>query len=294
MAAFSLPLYRLARFALHSELYSHIVLIPFISLYVARLKRTELALDSAPKPAWAVIPLALGCALLTGYWLGRHSGWKPHIEDALACTTASFLAFFIGASFLCLGLRTVRSLAFPLAFLIFMVPFPRFLLGWIETVLQHGSAEAAYAFFIVSGMPVLRTGTAFQLPGISMEVAPQCSGIHSSLVLFITSLVGGYLLLRKHWSRGVFALAVLPLAILRNGFRIFVLGQLCVRVSPAWIDSKLHHNGGPIFFALSLIPFFLLLLLLRKLETRRRETPPLSPLPPVQMSHAGGITSGGK
>jgi hypothetical protein len=57
------------------------------------------------------------------------------------------------------------------------------------------------------------------------------------------------------------------LAILRNGFRVFVIGELCVHVSPSMIDSPIHRKGGPIFFALSLIPFFLFLVLLRKLDS---------------------------
>jgi hypothetical protein len=61
---------------------------------------------------------------------------------------------------------------------------------------------------------------------------------------------------------------VIPLAILRNGLRIFIIGQLCVRVSPGMIDSYVHRHGGPIFFAMSLIPFFLLLVILRKSESK--------------------------
>jgi exosortase/archaeosortase family protein len=61
-------------------------------------------------------------------------------------------------------------------------------------------------------------------------------------------------------------IVVVPLAILRNGFRIFVVGELCVRISHDMINSPIHRHGGPIFFVLSLIPFFALLLLLRKSE----------------------------
>jgi exosortase/archaeosortase family protein len=107
-----------------------------------------------------------------------------------------------------------------------------------------------------------------------MEVAPQCSGIHSTLVLFIVSLVAGYLFLQRPWARAVLAVAVAPLALLRNGFRIFTIGQLCVQVDPDMINSFIHRQGGPLFFALSLIPFFLLLLLLRRLEHRRAATHP--------------------
>jgi exosortase/archaeosortase family protein len=106
----------------------------------------------------------------------------------------------------------------------------------------------------------------FRLPGISLEVAPECSGIHSTLVLFITSLLAGQLLLRRTWKRTVLWLAVIPLALLRNGFRVFVISELCVHVSPQMIDSPIHHHGGPVFFVLSLAPFFLLLYFLRKGE----------------------------
>jgi exosortase/archaeosortase family protein len=80
----------------------------------------------------------------------------------------------------------------------------------------------------------------------------------------ITSLLAGYLFLRRTSLRVILALSIVPLAILRNGFRIFVIGELCVHISPTMIDSFIHRKGGPIFFALSLIPFFLLLVFLRK------------------------------
>jgi exosortase/archaeosortase family protein len=104
----------------------------------------------------------------------------------------------------------------------------------------------------------------FQLPGFSMEVAPECSGIQSSLVLFLTSLLAGHLFLRTPWKRAVLILAVIPLGILRNGFRIFTIGQLCMRLGPEMIHSPIHRQGGPVFFALSLMPFFLLLIVLWK------------------------------
>ena len=40
---------------------------------------------------------------------------------------------------------------------------------------------------------------------------------------------------------------VIPLGILRNGFRIFVIGMLCVHIGPYMINSKIHRQGGPSF-----------------------------------------------
>ena len=160
----------------------------------------------------------------------------------------------------------MRVLAFPFFLLVFMVPFPVVLREGIEAVLQHGSASVADWMFMLTGTSFMRSDMVFRLPGISLRVAPECSGIHSTLVLFITSLLAGQVILHQPWRRAVLCLAVFPLALLRNGFRVFVIGQLCIHAGPQMIDSPIHHRGGPLFFVLSLVPFFLLLYYLKKTE----------------------------
>jgi exosortase C (VPDSG-CTERM-specific) len=215
---------------------------------------------------WPIAFFAAGTGLI--FWRAALAvgGENLPIEDSLALTTLAFLLMFGGICCWTLGRRTLRARVFPLAFLTFMVPLPVDLRTYLETLLQYGSSAAAYGFFRLSGMPVLQNGVVFHLPGFSLQVAPECSGIHSSLALFITSVVAGHLFLRARWKQVALALAVIPLALLRNGFRVFVIGQLCVRIGPQMIDSYIHRHGGPIFFVLSLIPFCLLLWLLAKPE----------------------------
>jgi exosortase len=134
--------------------------------------------------------------------------------------------------------------------------------------LQHASAAAAAAMLRVSGMPVLQDGTYFHLHGFRLDVAPECSGIRSSIVLIIVSLVAGYVFLKSNWRRTALVAAVVPLALLRNGFRIFIISELCVHIGPEMINSPIHRRGGPIFFALSMIPFFFLLMFFRRQELR--------------------------
>jgi exosortase C (VPDSG-CTERM-specific) len=265
---FGVPLYRLVRFAADSDLYSHILLIPFISLYLVWRKRSSLPPPSPPARSWAPFPLLAGAALLAWYWVTALSGTPSAPEDSLALSTLSLLLLFGGVCCLFLGKETLTAIAFPLGFLLFMVPFPVWLRSSMETFLQHSSAVAALGFFKLSGTPVFNHSMVFELPGFSIEVAPECSGIHSSLALFITSLLAGYFFLRSPWKRTVLAAAVIPLAILRNGVRIFTIGELCVHVGPEMINSPIHRRGGPLFFALSLVPFFLLLFLLIRAEKR--------------------------
>jgi exosortase/archaeosortase family protein len=87
--------------------------------------------------------------------------------------------------------------------------------------------------------------------------------------LFITSLLAAQMFLRGNWNRLVFALFIIPLGIFRNAFRILTISLLCIHLDPNYIHSPIHHRGGPVFFALSLIPFMLLLYLMRRWERRK-------------------------
>ena len=276
MLCFGEPLFELLRFAARNDLYSYIPLIPMVSFYLVWTRRKQLPPPSRPARKLAALFFAGGLAVIGGGWLaGRYRPFAT--ENHLALTTSAFLLLFAGVGCLFFGKNTLRAIAFPMGLLIFMVPFPEFVRRDIETLLQYGSAAVASGLFMLSGMPVYHDGLIFRLPGFNLEVAPECSGIRSTLVLFITSLLAGHLFLRQPWKRAVLALAVIPLALLRNGFRIFVIGQLCVRVGPEMIDSPVHRHGGPLFFILSLMPLFLLLFCFRKSERRIKPSPPQTP-----------------
>jgi exosortase C (VPDSG-CTERM-specific) len=268
---FGRSLFNLATFSFHSEFYSYILLIPAVSIYLVWIKRGELKPELRSNLSIALLLFATGAAALVGYWLALRHGWAQERPDRLAVTTLSFLLFLLGGGFLFLGSKYLRALTFPVAFLFFCIPFPMVVRSGIETFLQHGSAEIAYLMLTATGMPVFRTGTYFQLPSMQLEVAPECSGIHSTMVLVITSLLAAYLFLKTPSTRWILMLVVIPLALLRNGFRIFVIAQLCVRIGPQMIDSAIHRRGGPVFFVLSLVPLFLLLLYLSKRESRKTQ-----------------------
>ena len=265
-ALFGVPLWRLCHFAAGNDLYSYILLIPFVSLYLAWLERKKLPPVGLPAVKTGGVFFALGIGCLLWLWQAR----PEHPVDAMALSALALVFFVTCAGCTFLGGARMRSLVFPFALLIFMVPFPHALRDGIESFLQHGSAEVADWMFQISGLAYFREGLFFKLPGITLQVAPECSGIHSTVVLLITSLVAGQMLLRRPRNRALLALFVLPLALLRNAFRIFVIGQLCVRIGPEMIDSPIHHRGGPLFFALSLVPFFALLYFLKKSELKKK------------------------
>ena len=274
LAAFGQPLLGLANYAAHSSLHSYILLIPFVSGYLLYLRRDRLPKERVADLPFGIVLLACGLGVFVfTHWLA-FAGRAPADNYYFVLLTISFLCCLAAGGFFFFGRAWMRSAAFPLAYLIFMVPMPDAMADALETASKYASAEVANVLFHLSGTPILRAGLVFQLPNITIEVAQECSGIRSSWVLLLTSILAANLFLKTPWKRIVLVAFIIPLAILRNGFRILVIALLCVNIGPQMIHSVIHRRGGPVFFALSLIPLFVLLWWLRKGETRARPEEP--------------------
>ena len=270
LAVFARPLLSLIGYAATSELHSYALLIPFVSAYLLYLRRDQLPKNYASDVRLGTLFLVAGLGVLAfTYWLD-FTGRALSVNSRIMLSTFSFLCCLAAGGSFFLGRPWMRAAAFPLGFLIFMVPMPDTMADALETASKYASAEVANLLFHLSGTPFLRAGLVFQLPNITLEVAQACSGIRSSWVLFITSILAANLFLKTPWRRFALVAFVIPLAILRNGFRILVIGLLCVHLGPQMIHSPIHKRGGPLFFVLSLIPFFLVLWLLRRRDVRTR------------------------
>lgn len=275
-AGFALPLYRWAQFALASDLFSYTLLVPVVSIYLFLTgRRGDEPATTTRHPVLGGVFGIAGLAVLGGYGLAVLNGTTLVPQDSVALTMVAYALLVAAVAAFLLPRSLLRTATFPLVFLVFMAPFPVAVEHALEMFLQHGSAPPAYWFLKLAGTPVYRQDLIFQLPGITLQVAPECSGIRSTIVLFLTSLVASHLFLRSPWKKAFLIGFVLPLALVRNGFRIFVIGELCVRIGPHMIDSIVHKRGGPIFFALSLIPFSILVYFL--VRSDRRKSAPATP-----------------
>lgn len=263
------PLMQLIYLALDVDLHSHILLIPFICCYLVWIRRGELPLKWVPALRLAAALFLSGICILIADWIFLAGGWHPKGDDQLTIMISAFYFLVLSGCAAFWGRDLMRALIFPLGMLIFIVPLPDLAIERLEVFLQHASADVAHLFFLLSGTPVFREGLVFLLPNLTIEVARECSGIRSSLVLFITGLLASHLYLRTPWKKATLVVVTLLFGIVRNAFRIFTLVMLTIHVDPETIHSGLHKRGGPLFFALSLVPLFGLLILLRKSEMRK-------------------------
>jgi exosortase len=261
---FLAPLKLLVESSLRNELYSHIILIPLVSIYLIYTLRGS----NFQQSSFSVIPgSVLIFAGVIFYLVGRGNRVGLDQNDFLSIMTFAAVVSWIGGFLLFYGIEASRIALFPLLFLFFMVPVPSFLINWIILFLQFCSAEVSYWFFKLTGVPIFREGFTFHLPGLSVEVAKQCGGIRSSLVLFITSLLAGHLFLTSWRRKVILSLWVLPITITKNGIRIVTLSLLGAYVDPRILDSALHRNGGIPFFIVALSLLGIVLWVLRRSES---------------------------
>ncbi|MCK9417969.1 MAG: exosortase [Nitrospirae bacterium] len=267
MITFFGPLRELALTSWRNEYYTYIPFIPFISAYLIHDDRQNIF----SRQEYSLIPgLALiGISGLLLYVVHAHASCAGS-DDRLSITTFLLIMLWTGGFTLFYGIGTLKAAAFPLLFLLFAVPIPNIALEKAISLLQIGSAEVAYWLLHATGMPLARDGFVFHLSKMDIEVAPQCSGIRSSLSLVITGVLAAYFFLRTGWARALLMLSLVPIAILKNGIRIATLAILAIYWDEKILSSDLHHKGGIVFFIFALLIAGAVIVLLRKMESRKK------------------------
>ena len=252
--------------ALRDDQYTQILLILPVSAALIFLDW------KSPEPRRRV-DLGIGSGLLISSILvtvfARSAAISLHADERLSANMLGLVVWWIGAFLFSFGSRAFRRAAFPLGFLLWLVPLPEFLLNPIISLLQQGSVASARVLFAAVGIPVSQYGTMLSIPGLTMEVARECSSIRSSLMLVVTTMVLAQMLLRSAWRKAVVIALAIPLSVAKNGLRIFVLAMLATRVDRTYLTGRLHHQGGIIYFLIALAVIFLLIWVARRSEERR-------------------------
>jgi exosortase len=265
--------------ALDREEYTHILLVLPIVAAVIFLDRHLFKPSQIHGRGWGV---ALGLIAAAAAALAKWgSGFQP--DGRLSLAMLALVVWCAGAFVLCFGADIARAFLFPLAFLLWMVPIPSFMLAGIITFLQRWSAFAAQLMFTAVGVPVSQDGFLLTIPGLTVEVAKECSSIRSSLMLVVTTMVLAQLELRSFWRKLLVVAVALPLSVAKNGLRIFTIAMLGTRVDPAYLTGSFHHHGGVVFLLIALVVIFLLIWVLRKGEQRAARG--LVPLAPPGSAH---------
>lgn len=255
---------------------SHSYFIPLISAWLVWTNR-----DAIRKSVGA--PSLFGGALLVVAGLMLLLGQITHIfvlqHLGLVVAVAGLTAGLGGVSLL-------RATAAPIAFLLFAVPPPYWVITVLSWKFQQMSSIIGVAMISAMDIPVYLSGNIIDLGEYKLAVAEACSGLRYLFPFLSIGVMTAYLFRGPLWGKLIIVLSTIPITILMNSFRIAVTGALVQAYGTEHAEGALHFLEGWVVFVLCLIALFGVVWLITRIGSAKMSVgdalgaPDLSPVKP--------------
>jgi exosortase A len=225
-----------------SDTFAHGFVIFPISAFLVWRKRHELA-RIRPEP----VGYGPAVLLIPGFFW-----FLGYVSDVQVIQQYCFIASIILLVWALLGWEVLKLLAFPLGYLLFAVPFGKFLVPYLIDF----AAEFAVAALRLSGVPVFAQGASFSTPGADWKVVEVCSGMRYLIAALVVGTLYAYLNFRSLKRRLLFVLTTIVVTLIASGLRVYVIVMI-----GHFIDMK-HAKGfdhlfiGWVFFGIVILLIF--------------------------------------
>lgn len=238
--------------------YSHGFLIVPVAAYFAweRKARFEAAVR---KPSWMGLVVFLGSLLVLLAGL---------LGSELFLTRVSIIGSIAGLVLFLFGWEHLKIMAFPIGFLLLMVPLPAIIFNQIAFPLQLLASRAGEWAIASVGIPVLREGNVLILAKTTLEVAEACSGIRSLVSLITLGIVYGYFMDNRIWVRVLIVASTIPVAIFANAARVAGTGIASHWIGKEAAEGFLHESAGIIVFAFAFVMILVVERVIHKISPR--------------------------
>jgi exosortase D (VPLPA-CTERM-specific) len=238
--------------------YNHGYMIPFVALYLLWLRARALDAQTLPGSWFGLILLVLSLLLLL---LGELSAVYAIIQYGFVLGLWAVVTATTGA-------RGLKLLWVPLLYLVFMVPLPSFIATRMTAGLQLISSELGVAVIRAAGLSVFLEGNVIDLGTYKLQVAEACSGMRYLFPLLSFGYLCAVLFQGRWWQRAVLLVAVVPITILMNSFRIGVIGILVNYYGIEQAEGFLHDFEGWVVFMSCVGILFLIIWIFARMERK--------------------------
>jgi exosortase len=258
MAIYFQDLTIIANDAIGNDLMSYLLAIPFLFVYLIYRRRKMLkaviSFETASpnqKPTYIreIIGVLLCLIAFLLYWHGSYTFYP------LEYHMISLPVFAAGLVLIIFNAKTLRVLAFPIAFLFFLTPPPTEIISIAGASVATLSSDISYNILKTIGMPVAQISE-YGAPAlvvidpsgsqVSFVVGTASSGIHSIIGFGIFAVFIMYISRGPAWKKATVFLACLPIIYVLTVLRIMVLVSLGYwqGVNVAW--DIFHLLGGSV------------------------------------------------
>lgn len=226
----------------HSDTFTHCYfVIPVCAWLVWRKREALRALTPSPEP-WGLL-LVAGAGFL---WL------LAEAVDVLMYAQLGLAAMIPALAFTLFGRRVTRTLTYPFAFFLLVVPFGEVIQPWLMQL----TAEFTAAGLRLVGIPVHVEGLFITTPNSRWRVIEACSGLRFLISMFTLGTLFAYLRFRRPSTRLLFGALSVAMPLVANGLRAFsvvLVGYLSDMKIGVGLD---HYAIGWALFALVMAIFF--------------------------------------
>lgn len=227
---------------LRSETFAHGIIVYPAALFLIWRVRDRLA---AAAPAPSVLAMVAVVALGAGWLLA-------HLGDVQVGKQFMFVSMVVAAVWAVLGTEAVKTIAFPLAFTFFAVPFGEVFIPQ----LMEFTAIFTVAALKLTGIPVYQEGMFLSIPTGDFEIAKACSGIRYLIASFSLGTLYAYLTYHSRWRQILFVLASIIVPIIANGFRAYGIVMLAHLSDMRLAVGVDHIIYGWLFFGIVMFLLF--------------------------------------
>jgi exosortase B len=229
------------------EDYAHgpiVLAVIIFLLWQSRVRIFSVPRAPLPVPGWFCV-----IAGLAVYVVGR--------SQSLYILDIGSLLFVLPGILLILGgWRMLGAAWFPIAFLVFLIPLPEFVVDTLTSPLKRYVSALAETILYGLDYPVARTGVTIVIGQYELLVAGACSGLNSMFSLSALGILYLYLVHRPGvWHNTLIIAALLPIAFISNVIRVVLLILITYYFGEAAGRGFAHGLAGMMLFvaALSMI-----------------------------------------
>lgn len=191
------------------------------------------------------MPLAGGGLLLLGlifYVLGRS-------QDMLFMEAGSQIFVLSGIFLLYRGGVGLKTMLFPLFFILFLIPIPNSIVDQVTGPLKSAVSQVAEEIMYRMGFPIGRSGVMLTIGPYQLLVADACAGLNS---IFALEAIGVfYMSVVQHaskWRNVALAIFILPISFVSNVIRVIALVLVTYYFGDAVGQGFVHEFAGILLF----------------------------------------------
>lgn len=227
-----------------SDEQGHGPIILAISIWLIWRRRAEFELlESRPALVSGIAALIVGLLL---YLLGRTQQLDTfEITSQIVVLSAIVL--------LLKGWQALRLMAFPLFFMIFMVPLPSIFVQIVTTPLKSAVSYVAENILYSAGYPVSRSGVIIAVGPYQLLVADACAGLNSMFTLEALGLlymnIVGYTSVARN---ALLAILIIPISFAANVIRVMILILVTYHLGDEAGQGFVHGLAGMVLFLVAL------------------------------------------